>query len=79
MINQNKFEGAVRSAGCTQNTLAEEMHMSANTFSSKKKNGTFTIAQVQWLCTRLGITKAEDKCDIFMPSKFQNWNGGEQP
>ena len=67
MINQPKFEGAIRSAGTTQERLAEEMHMSANTFSTKKKKGTFTIAQVQWLCMRLSIVKAEDKCDIFLP------------
>ena len=67
MINQPKFEGAIRSAGTTQERLAEEMHMSANTFSTKKKKGTFTIAQVQWLCMRLCINKAEDRCDIFLP------------
>ena len=68
MINQNRFEGAVRIAGTTQNQLADEMHMSANTFSTKKKKGTFTIAEVEWLCTRLRIDKPEDKCDIFLVS-----------
>ena len=68
MINVNKFEGAIRSAGTTQEKLAEEMHISANTFSTKKKKGTFTIAQVDWLCKRLEIVKEEDKCDIFLPA-----------
>jgi len=66
MINQNRFNGAVRSAGTTQSRLAVEMKMSANTFSKKKKYGTFTIAQVKWLCSRLEIVKPEDKCDIFL-------------
>lgn len=68
MINQNKFDGAVRSAGTTQGRLADEMKISANTFTNKKKKGTFTIAEVEWLCTRLGIVKAEDRCEIFLPS-----------
>lgn len=68
MINQNRFDGAVRSAGTTQGQLAEEMHMSANTFSTKKKKGTFNIAEVEWLCRRLGIVRPEDKCDIFLVS-----------
>lgn len=72
MINQNRFEGAIRSAGFTQEHLAEMMGMSANTFTAKKKKGTFTIAQVDWLCTNLHIVKPEDKCDIFLPEKFQN-------
>ena len=66
MINTNKFEGAIRSAGTTQEQLAEEMHISPNTFTNKKKNGTFTIAQVCWLCERLTIVKPEDKCEIFL-------------
>ena len=68
MINVNKFEGAIRSAGTTQEKLAEEMHISANTFSTKKKKGTCTIAQVDWLCKRLNIDKEEDKCEIFLPA-----------
>lgn len=68
MINVPKFEGAIRAAGTTQEHLAGEMHISANTFTNKKKKGTFTIAQVQWLCNRLKIVKAEDKCDIFLPA-----------
>lgn len=68
MINVNKFEGAIRAAGETQERLAEEMKISKNTFTNKKKKGTFTIAQVEWLCNRLGIVKAEDKCEIFLPA-----------
>ena len=71
MINVNRFEGAIRSAGTTQERLADEMHMSANTFSTKKKKGTFTIAEVEWLCNRLEIEKPEDRCDIFLPLAFQ--------
>ena len=67
MINENKFYGAVRSAGLTQKALAKEMNISSNTFSTKKKKGKFTIAQVNWLCTRLGINKPEERCDIFLP------------
>ena len=67
MINQHKFEGAIRSAGLTQHMLAAEMNMSDNTFTKKKKTGTFTIAQAIWLCMRLQIVKPEDKCDIFLP------------
>lgn len=71
MINQNKFEGAIRAAGYTQNRLANELNMSANTFTNKKKKGTFTIAQVEKICSVLSINKPEDKCDIFLPEKFQ--------
>lgn len=71
VINQNKFEGAIRAAGYTQNRLAIELNMSANTFSTKKKNGTFTIAQVEKICSVLCIDKPEDKCDIFLTEKFQ--------
>ena len=71
MINKNRFEGAMRSAGYTQNQLADEMKMTPNTFSKKKNKGTFTIAQVEWLCDKLDISKPEDKCDIFLHSKFQ--------
>lgn len=68
MINQCKLEGAIRAAGCTQEMLAKEMGISANTFTNKKKKGTFDLAQVEWLCMRLCINKPEDKCDIFLPS-----------
>lgn len=71
MINIPKFEGAIREAETTQQILADEMHMSANTFTNKKKNGTFTIAEAEWLCARLNIVQAERKCDIFLPEKFQ--------
>lgn len=74
MINVNKFEGAIRAAGYTQSTLAEAMGISENTLSTKKKKGSFTIAQVEQICTILGIVKPEDKCDIFLPMEFQNWN-----
>ena len=67
MINIPKLEGAIREAGLTQGILAEEMHISANTFTNKKKKGTFTLAQVDWLCSRLKIDKPERKCDIFLP------------
>ena len=71
VINQNKLEGAIRAAGFTQNSLAAELNMSPNTFSTKKKKGTFTIAQVEKICSVLCIDKPEDKCDIFLPKKFQ--------
>lgn len=66
MINSNKLEGAIKTQGYTQNRLAEEMNISANTFSTKKKKGTFTLAQVDQICSILKIEKAEDKCDIFL-------------
>jgi hypothetical protein len=71
MINVNKFEGAIRAAGTNQKELSEEMNMSENTFTNKKKKGTFTIAECQWLCGRLTIVRPEDKCDIFLPTIFQ--------
>lgn len=66
MIDQNKFDGAIRAAGYTQRTLAKELKMSENTFSTKKKKGTFTIAQVERICTLCGISRPENKCDIFL-------------
>ena len=68
MINVLKLEGAIRTKGYTQGKLAEELNISANTFTTKKKKGTFTIAEVERICTILEIVKAEDKCDIFLAS-----------
>lgn len=66
VINQNKFSGAIRAAGYTQKKLAEELRMTQNTFTTKKKNGTFTLRQVDLLCQILQINKSEDKCNIFL-------------
>ena len=66
MINQDKFEGAVRAAGYREGKLAEEMGISANTFSTKKRKGTFTLAQVDQICSILRIDDQKDKCDIFL-------------
>ena len=68
MINVYKLEGAIRAKGYTQGKLAEELKMSANTFSTKKKKGTFTLAEVDKICTILDIVKAENKCEIFLVS-----------
>ena len=68
MINVYKLEGAIRAKGYTQGKLAEELEMSANTFSTKKKKGTFTLAEVDKICTILDIVKAENKCEIFLAS-----------
>lgn len=67
MINIPKFEGAIREAETTQQILADEMHMSKNTFTNKKKKGTFTIAEAEWLCSRLNIVQPERRCEIFLP------------
>lgn len=66
MINENRLEGAIRTKGYTQNRLAGEMNISPNTFSTKKKKGTFTLAQVDQICSILEIEKPEDKCEIFL-------------
>ena len=66
MINKNKFEGAIRTAGYTQERLAKEMGISANTLTTKKNKGTFTIAQVEKVCAILGIDDPADKCEIFL-------------
>lgn len=68
MINVNKLEGAIRTKGYTQGRLAEELEMSANTFSSKKKKGTFTLAEVDKICSILEINNPENKCEIFLVS-----------
>ena len=67
-MNVLKLEGAIRAKGYTQGRLAEEMDISANTFTNKKKKGTFTLAEVDKMCTILEIVKDEDKCDIFLVS-----------
>ena len=71
MINQNKLEGRIREKGYTEGRLAREMNISANTFSTKKKKGTFTLAQVDQICMILGINEMKDRCDIFLPTIFQ--------
>ena len=68
MINVHKLEGAIRAKGYTQGKLAEELNMSANTFTTKKKKGTFTLAEVDKMCSILDIVKAENKCEIFLVS-----------
>ena len=70
-MNQHKFEGAIRSAGYTEGQLAALLDMTANTFSKKKKTGTFTLAQVERICEIIQINSPADKCDIFLPLKFQ--------
>ena len=67
MINVNKFNGAVRAAGHTQRTLSKALNISENTFSNKKKKGTFTIAQVEKICSLCNVNRPEDKCEIFLP------------
>ena len=71
MINQHKLEGKIREKGYTEGRLAKEMNITPNTFSAKKKKGTFTLAQVNQICTILEITEQKDKCDIFLPTIFQ--------
>ena len=67
-VNKNRFEGAIRAAGFTQERLAEKMGISANTLTTKKNKGTFTIAQVELACSILGIDDPKDKCEIFLQS-----------
>ena len=71
MINQLKLEGRIREKGYTEGRLAQEMHISANTFSAKKKKGTFTLAQVDQICMILEINEMKDRCEIFLPITFQ--------
>lgn len=66
MINKNRLEGAIRTAGYNQKKLAAELEMSANTFSTKKKNGTFTLAQVERICEICDINDPKDKSEIFL-------------
>lgn len=66
MINEHRLEGAIRTAGYTQNKLAAEMKITPNTFSTKKKRGTFTLKQVEQICSILEIKKPEEKVDIFL-------------
>lgn len=66
MINQCKLEGAIRSAGYTEGRLAKEIGMTANTFSAKKKKGTFTLAQVDKICMVIHIDDPEHKREIFL-------------
>ena len=66
VINQPKFEGAIRAAGYTEGRLARKIGMSANTFSMKKKKGTFTLAQVDKICMECHIEDPEHKREIFL-------------
>lgn len=66
MLNRNKLRGRMAEKDFSQRRLAKELHINENTFSSKMKNGDFTIEQVDKLCELLDIDTPEDKCDIFL-------------
>lgn len=55
MFNANQLRAEIARAGMTQGQVAARMGMSANTFSSKMKNGTFGLDEADKLIELLAI------------------------
>ena len=67
MVNANLLKGKIVTAGFNQKSLAKEVDMSINSLNAKingrKKFDTEEIAKI---CSTLGITDPNEKCNIFL-------------
>ena len=72
MVDVNKLKSRMVLAGHTQKTLVAELRskgysMTENTFSAKMNGKSqFYVEDAQAICEILGITKSEDKAEIFL-------------
>lgn len=72
MVDVNKLKSRMILAGYTQKTLVAKLRdngfpMTENTFSAKMNGKSqFYVEDALAICDILGITKAEDKADIFL-------------
>lgn len=66
-MNSNLLRGKIVAAGLTQSKLAEQLHISKNTMTNKVLGRTsFTLEEVNQLCTLLHINDSAEKVDIFL-------------
>lgn len=73
MLNGNLLRGRIAAAGMNQKELAVAIEMSENTLSSRMRGGSsFTCDEVERVCHVLGITEAQEKCDIFLARPSHN-------
>lgn len=67
MANMNKLRGIMAEAGMTQGSLAKQVGMSRGAFNLKLNGKSpFNVDEVQKICTVLGISDRELKCQIFL-------------
>lgn len=68
MVNTKEFKKALLDAGLTQRELSKLSGVSKNALNRKINNrADFTINEANKICSCLGITEAEQKCNIFLP------------
>ena len=73
MINKNLLMGKIISVGLTQKAAAKKIGMSKNTLNSKINNRIDMHSnEILDLCKLLGITKDEEKVQIFLHEPSQN-------
>lgn len=74
LLDKNLFRSAVVKKGYTQDTLAAELNMSANTMSSRVNGKScFDTDEIDRICDILGITDNMEKAAIFLASPSQKW------
>ncbi|MBU5627748.1 helix-turn-helix transcriptional regulator [Oscillibacter sp. MSJ-2] len=67
MVNANLLKGKIAAAGYSQQSLAPKVKMSVNSLNAKI-NGRkkFDTDEVSRICSALGITDPNEKCNIFL-------------
>ena len=66
MVDTNRLKARLALAGKTQEQLAKEVNMSANSLNCKiNGRSVFNCNEVDAICNALQIHEAKEKCDIF--------------
>lgn len=67
MVNTNLLKGKIVARGMRQTDVAEAIGISENTLSAKiQGKSSFTLDQVEKLCSILKINDVKEKCEIFL-------------
>lgn len=67
MVDTLKLKARIMSAGHTQRSLAEALHINKNTLNSKVNGAVqFNVDEVGRICELLHIETPEEKCAIFL-------------
>ena len=73
LLNANMLKAAMVRAGYTQQDLAKEIGISANTLTSKLKGERcFNLDEIDKVCDTLDIVENDEKCAIFLSSTSPN-------
>jgi len=73
MVNTLLLKGKIVSAGFTQRALAAKMGLSKNTLNAKVNSRSDICSnEIMELCGILGITKDEEKAEIFLSVPSHN-------